>query len=229
MSRILQSGQIDHPQQLMEIVVDGIDEIQKGAIVLDTTLGNEEYGYIDIVAANETKRGMFFFLNFSGHEANFFSAIKCLQWVRENQSIFHKLYAGKIDFDHPADILFISPHFTPCIQKVLLNLKEGRIVLLKYNCFHYEKETKIVLEKIANSLKIADSLEIADPLENEKNEKNHRVTDHITDNANPKIRPEKVKPFTPPNKPAIDLDKFRQELDIDISNISDEELSALLE
>jgi len=225
MSRILQSRQIDHPRQLMEIVVDGIGEIQKGSIVLDTTVGNEEYGYIDIVAANETKRGMFFFLNFSGHEANFLSSLKCLQWVRENQTIFQKLYAGKIDFDHPANILFIAPHFTPSMQKVLLNLKESRIVLLKYNWFHDEKETKIFLEKIADSL------------ENEKSEENHQDTDHvtdnitdnITDNANPKAQPEKVKPFTPPNKPTIDLDKFRQELDIDISNISDEELSELLE
>ena len=64
MSRILQSRQIDHPQQLMEIVVDGIGEIQKGAIVLDTTVGNEEYGYIDIVAANETKRKSAFFISF---------------------------------------------------------------------------------------------------------------------------------------------------------------------
>lgn len=213
MSRILQSRQIDHPHQLLEIVVDSIGEIQKGSIVLDTSLGNEEYGYIDIVAANETKRALLFFLNFSGHEANYLSSLKCLQWVRENHTIFQKLYAGKIDFGHPANILFISPHFTPSMQKVLLNLKEDRIVLLRYNCFHAEKETKIFLERIADSL------------ENGKSEKNHQDTD----NANPKARPEKVKPFSQPDKPAIDLDKFRQELDIDISNISDEELSELLE
>jgi len=212
MSSILQSMQIDHPQQLIEIVVDNIGEIQKGSIVLDTTVGNKEYGYIDIVAANETKRGMFFFLNFSGHEANFLSALKCLQWVRENQTILHKLYAGKIDFDQPANILFIAPYFTPSIQKVLLNLKKGRIVLLKYNCFHDKKETKIFVEKIADSL------------ENEKIAETHQDID----NATPKAQQETVKPFTLLNKPTINLDKFRQELDIDISNISDEELSELL-
>ena len=162
MSRLLHSSQIDHPQQLMEIIVDDIGEIQKGAIVLDTAVGNEEYGYIDIVAADETKRGMFFFLNFSGNEMHFLSSLKCLQWVRENQTVFHKLYAGKINFAPPAAILFIAPHFTPSMQKVLLNLKEGRVVLLRYNCFQDEKETKLFLEKIADSL------------ENEKSEKNHQ-------------------------------------------------------
>ena len=148
MSRILQSSHIDHPQELMEIVVDGIGEIHKGAIVLDTTVGNEEYGYIDVVAVNEKKKGMFYFLNFSGHEAYFLNCLKCLQWIRENQTIFHKLYAGKIDFDLPATILFIAPYFTPSMQKVLLNLKESRIVLLRYNCFHDEKEIPLIFNDL---------------------------------------------------------------------------------
>ena len=168
MSHILHASQIEDRQQLMEIVVDDISEIQYGANVLDTTVGNKEYGYIDIVAADEEKRGMLFFLNFSGDEIHFLSSLKCLQWVRENQTVFHKLYAGKIDFNQPATVLFIAPHFTPSMQKVLLNLKEGRIVLLQYNCFHDEKETKIFIEKIA------DSLENADSLKNEKSEKNQQ-------------------------------------------------------
>ena len=136
MSRILQPMLIDHPQKLREIIISDIDEIQKGAVVLDTIVGNEEYGYIDLVATNETKSGMFFFLNSSGQEADFLMSFKCLQWFQENQNIFQKLYAGKIDFTYHPTILFIAPHFTSSIQKVLLNLKEGRIVLLKYHCFH---------------------------------------------------------------------------------------------
>lgn len=212
MSRILQPLPIEHPQELREIVMDGIDEIQKGAIVLDTNIGNEEYGYIDLVAANETKRGMLFFLNSSGQEVDFLGPFKCLNWFQENQNIFQKLYAGKIDFNYPPNILFIAPHFTPSIQKVLLNLKKGRVVLLKYNCFHDGQEMKIILEKIADSL------------EDEGKEDTPQLTGEACSNSHQ----EEVPPLTP-QKPKIELDKFRQELSIDISNISDQELSELLE
>ena len=180
MSRILQSISIDYPQKLLEIIVEDIDEIQKGAVVLDTTVGNEEYGYIDIVAANETKRGMFFFLNSSNQEADFLRSLKCLQWVQENKGIFQKLYGEKIDFDYTPNILFLAPCFSPSMQKVLLNLKVGRIVLLKYNCFQDEDQTKIFLEKIADSL------------EEEKTED----TPQANDNRGQEVKPEKMKPFT---------------------------------
>ena len=41
--------------------------------------------------------------------------------------------------------------------------------------------------------------------------------------------PQTAKPVNQPQRPAIDLEKFRKEIGIDISNISDEELLDLIE
>ena len=232
MSRLLKPLHIDNPLILIEIISEAVDEIQKGAILLDTSLGNDEFGCIDLIATDSDKKGMLFFINISGQEIDFLRSFKCLLWYQENRKILHKLYHGTIDLSLPPSLFFISPCYSHAIQKVLLNLQEGHVshvILLKYACFQDGEEIKIFLEKIADT----SSDKTADTSRDKTDGRNKDDAERQTAVDSPPISPETAfqteKPVNQPQKPAIDLKKFRQEIGIDISNISDEELSDLIE
>ncbi len=214
MNRLLRPAHIDDPRILIEIISELIDEIQKGAVVLDTAIGSSEFGCIDLIAADRDKRGMLFFVNSSGQEVDFLRPFKCLLWYQENREMLQKLYSDAIDLSIPPALFFISPCYSHALQKVLLNLKEGPVTLLKYACFQDGEELKIFLEKITSTApSIPPATQIppapAIPIETAPQAEN-------TDTLHQK--PE-----------AADLKKFRQELGIDLSHISDEELRELIE
>jgi len=223
MSRLLKPLHIDDPRILNEIITEVVDEIQKGAIVLDTSLGDNEFGFIDLIAADCDKKGMLFFMNVSGQGIDFLRSFKCLLWYQENRKILHKLYPGAIDLSLPPSLYFISPCYSSyAMQKVLLNLNQGHVTLLKYACFQDGEEIKIFLEKIGDP-----SMDKTDGRNKDDAEK-QTITDS-SQIATETAPPQTATPVNQPQRPAIDLKKFRQEIGIDISNISDEELSELIE
>jgi hypothetical protein len=216
MSKILKPEYFSHPQELIEIIADSIDEIQRGSTVLDTTVGNDEYGYIALIAVSEIKRGILFLLNLSGHESDFMKCLKSLQWYYENQNIIQKTYKSSIDFTQPPQILFLAPCFPASIQKVLCNMVNGSVRLLKYSCFHDGQDVKMFLEEVNGSQnQDAGGTSCQSIRENSFS----RCSECMTQVNTP----------SPAKTPDLDLRKIRQEFKIDISDISDEELLTLLE
>ncbi|MEW6381987.1 MAG: hypothetical protein AB1611_20620 [bacterium] len=240
MSRLLRSLQISDPQTLIEIITEAVDEIQSGATIVDTSLGNEEYGCIDLIAADRNKRGILFFITTSSLETDFLRPFKCLCWYRENRPILQKLYSGVIDIALPPSIYFISPAYSDIIRKVLLNLKEYHITLLKYTCFQDGESIKVFLEKIA-ALPDDTSLPEIPSLRNQlekwlrTSQSDNSPRKCPSDDSLQTSQPDRS-PLYPPDKtpagksgkPAFDTARFRQEIGFDISNISDEELHDLL-
>jgi hypothetical protein len=235
MSRLLKPLHIDDPGLLIEIITEVVDEIQKGAVVLDTCIGDNESGHIDLIAADRDKKGMLFFINVSGQEIDFLRSFKCLLWYQENREILQKLYSGIIDLSFPPSLVFISPCYSHGIQKVLLNLKEGQVTLLKYVCFQDGEQIKIFLENIADipgdkndpSRDKADTLR--DKADGTNRDDGEKQGAGVFPQTSPETAPQMTKPANQPQRPAIDLKKFRQEIGIDLSNISDDELRDLIE
>jgi len=233
MSRLLKPLQIDDPRILIDIIAEAVDEIQSGATVLDTSLGNDESGCIDLIAADRDRKGMLFFINFSGQETDFLRSFKCLQWYQANRTIVQKLYRGAIDLSLSPSIFFISPYYSHSIQKVLLNIKEGQVTLFKYACFLDGEQIKIFLEKIPDPAGDENNGRNKDDGRDKDKEKEKVPAAAHSPVTAPETSlqtaPRPAEPDHKPKVPLMDLKKFRQEIGIDISNISDDELRDLIE
>jgi hypothetical protein len=102
------------------------------------------------------------------------------------------------------------------MRKVLLNICQGRIVLLKYVCFQDEKEKRsLFIEKVGDSLEDTGK---TDPM---------RVPDVRTEASPSGLTADRSQ--IEPKERVIDPREFRREIGTDISNVSDEELLDLLE
>lgn len=224
MSRLLKPIKVKDPQGIINLIIDDINEIRKGAIVLDTKIGNKEYGYIHIVAVNEKKQGMFFFINPSGLEIEFLQFFKCLCWYKENINLFKKLYTGIIDFTQPPLILFMAPYFSASIQRVLYNVIDGEVTLLKFSCFQEGEEEKVFIERITGLIE-----KQKDPL-HQKHTPDQKDTPALKEKEESVTESAPVETEAPSKKKdQPNLEKFRQEVGIDLSEISDKELLMLLE
>lgn len=214
MSKILRPIYINHQEKLIEIFSELLENIQTGARLLDTQVKISDYGHIDLVAIiQETKKGLVFFINPSGKEADFLASLQSLVCYQENEAFFQRLYAQQIDPDQSPLVFFLSPFFSPGLQKILLHYsKKFPIILVRYLCFLDGQEIKIYLERMA------------DPFEERRSEPNYQdlaITDFDLPSANLGIPPlVKEQP--------LDLAKFRKESDLDLSNITDQELVNLL-
>jgi hypothetical protein len=216
MSPLFRPVCIDDPGELAELVSEAIGEIISGGALLDTALGNDEFGYIDLVAANEDGEGVFFFINFSGHETEYLRFLKCMRWYRDNRNALQKLYAGRVAFGAAPPVFLVAPWYSDSMRKVLLNICESRIVLLKYVCFQDEKAKRsLFIEKVGDSsedtgkvgpMRVPAALAEASPF------------GLIAD-----------RPQIQPNERIVDPREFRRDIGTDSSNISDEELHDLLE
>jgi hypothetical protein len=122
-----------------------------------------------------------------------------MRWYQENRNALQKLYAGRVVLGPAPSVFFVAPWYSDSMRKVLLNICESRIVLLKYVCFQDgEMKRSLFIEKVGDSKDSPSGL-IADPA---------------------KIQPKES---------IIDPREFRREIGTDISNVSDEELLDLLE
>ncbi|MEW5801786.1 MAG: hypothetical protein AB1847_06730 [bacterium] len=192
MSRLLKPLDINDPRTLIEYITEVVGEIQQGAIALDTSLGDDEFGCIDLLAADQDKKAMLFFLNLSGQESEFLRPFKCLLWYRENRKVIQKLYPDAIDFGHPPDLFFISLHYSHSMQKVLSNLGEGRVTLLKYACFQEDGgNIRIYLEKIADSQKDKNRRSDHDRNDNDRNDNDESDNDRSDNGRSDTDAPEK--------------------------------------
>jgi hypothetical protein len=210
MSSLLRPAAIDDPRELVELVAGAIGEIVGGGVLLHGALGNEEFGYFDLVAANGDGEVVLYFINISGSETEYLRLLKCLRWYQENRGALQKLHAGRFALGPVPPVFVVAPWFSSSMQKVLSNIREGRITLLKYVCFQDGKEKKLFIEKVedppsgsgkANPVKLPETFPhglAADP---------------------PKIQPAET---------MMDLRRLREESGTDISNVSDEELLDLL-
>ena len=209
MSRLLTPAVIEDPVELVELVSEEISEIVKGGFLIDFALGNEEFGYFDLVAANEDREGVFFFINASGGEAEYLRFLKCLRWYRENWDTIQKLYAGRIALGQVPLTSIVAPWYSYTMQKVLLSIGESRITLLKYSCFQDSSEQKsLFIEKVGvSSAGNSDSKHVST-----------RPQSRPTADWSKMRMPEKI----------LYLEEFRREIEADISNVSDEELMDLL-
>jgi hypothetical protein len=216
MSPLLRPVCIDDPGELAELVSEAIGEIIGGGVLLDTALGNDEFGYFDLVAANGDGEAVFFFINFSGRETEYLRLLKCMRWYRENRNALQKLYAGRVALGPAPPVFLVAPRYSDSMRKVLLNLCENRIVLLKYVCFQDgEEKRSLFIEKVGDS---SEDNGKADPM---------RVLDVRTEASSSGLMADRSK--IEPKERVIDPREFRRETESRISNVSDEELIDLLE
>jgi hypothetical protein len=202
--------------ELAELVSEAIGEIISGGVLLDAALGNDEFGYFDLVAANGDGEAVFVFINFSGYETEYLRLLKCMRWYQENRNALQKLYAGRVALGPAPPVFLIAPWYSDSMRKVLLNICQSRIVLLKYVCFQDEKEKRsLFIEKVGDS---SEDTRKADPMRVPKAGAEASPSGLTTDR--PKIQPEER---------IIGLREFRREIGTGISNVSDEELLDLLE
>jgi hypothetical protein len=210
MSRLLKPAGIDGPGELVELVSEAIGEITCGGVLLDGALGNEEFGYFDLVAADENGEGVFFFINVSGSESEYLRLLKCIRWYRDNRRVLQKLYAGRIALGQVPHVIVVAPMYSNTIRKVLLNVLEGRITLVKYVCFQdSDGQKSLSIEKVEDSPPATENTGRAQILE----------TPQATEAGRPQI---------PQAERITDLREFRRKMGNDFSNVSDEELLDLL-
>ena len=216
MSPLFRPARIDDPGELAELVSEAIGEIISGGVLLDAALGNNEFGYFDLVAANEDGEGVFIFINFSGREAEYLRLLKCMRWYQENRNALQKLYAGRVALGPAPPVFLVAPWYSDSMRKVLLNICESRIVLLKYVCFQDgEKKRSLFIEKVGDS---SEDTGKADPMGIDEARADAPLSGLIAD-----------RPQIEPKESIIDPRVFRRETGTDISNVSDEELLDLLE
>ncbi len=212
MSHLLRPADIDDPGELVELVSEAIGEIISGGVLLDTTLGNEEFGYFDLVAANEAGEGVFFFFNFSGRETEYLRFLKCMRWYRENRDALQKLHSGKVALGAAPPFFVVAPGYSSSMRKVLLNICEGRIVLLKYVCFQdVDGKKSLFIENVGDSSEDAGK---ADSMHVPQTFPLGPAADWL------KMQPAQANMY---------LRKFRSQIRTDISNVSDKELLDLLQ
>lgn len=211
MSRLLRPAHIDDPRELVELVSGAIGEIISGGILLDAALGNEEFGYFDLLAANEDGEGVFFFINPSGDETEYLRFLKCMRWYQENRDTLQKLHAGRVALGPAPPVFVVAPRYSDSMRKVLLSIREGRITLLKYVCFQDGNEEKsLFIEKVGDSSVDTGKTDSA----------------HLPETPSPGPAADRKIQTTP--ETIMYLRKFRREIEMDISNVSDEELLDLL-
>ncbi|MFZ0930861.1 MAG: hypothetical protein WAN11_19805 [Syntrophobacteraceae bacterium] len=216
MSPLLRPACIDDPGELAELVSEAIGEIIGGGVLLDTALGNDEFGYFDLVAANGDGEAVFFFINFSGGETEYLRLLKCMRWYQENRHALQKLYAGRVALGPAPPVFLVAPRYSDSMRKVLLNICESRIVLLKYVCFQDgEDKRSLFIEKVGDSLEESGK---TDPM---------CVPDVRAEASPSELIADRSK--IEPKERVIDPREFRRETGTDISNVSDEELLDLLE
>ncbi len=212
MRSLIRPIHIDSFQELVELVCETIGEIVSGAVLLDVALGNDEFGHIDLVAADEDRNAVFLFIIFQGREIEYLRFFKAMQWYRENRKTLQKLYAGRVDLGLAPDVLILAPQYSDSMRNVLLNIGGSRIVLLRYVCFQNEEEKKqLFIEKIGDSSENSGKAAPEDhPLLPAPLQATHGFK-------------------TQPDTTVAALHKFRREIGTDISNVSDHELLDLLQ
>jgi len=212
MSRLLRPAYPDDPGELAELISEGIGEIISGGVLLDAAVGNGEFGFFDLLAANGDGEGVFFFINFSGSETEYLRLLKCIRWYRENWDTFHKLHAGRVALGPVPPVFVVAPWYSYSMRKVLLNICDSRIILLKYVCFQDGNEKKsLFIETVGDSSEDAGKADC-------------RAVSETSSTPAAADRPKRD-----PAATMIDPGKFRREIGSDISNVSDEELLDLLE
>lgn len=216
MSPLFRPARIDDPRELAELVSEAIGEIISGGVLLDAALGNDEFGYFDLVASNEDGEAVFVFINFSGRETEYLRLLKCMRWYQENLNALQKLYAGRVALGPAPPVFLVAPWYSDSMRKVLLNICESRIILLRYVCLQDGKEKRsLFIEKVGDS---SEDTGKAGPMRFAEARAEASPSGLIADR--PKIHPKER---------IIDPGEFRRETGIDISNVSDEELLDLLE
>jgi hypothetical protein len=211
MSSLLRPACIDDPGDLVELVCEAIGEIISGGVLLDAALGNDEFGYFDLVAANEDGEGVFFFINLSGRETEYLRLLKCMRWYRENWNALQKLYAGRVMLGPAPPVFVVAPWYSNSMRKVLPDICEGRIILLKFVCFKDGNEKRsLFIEKVGDSFE----------------DKGKAISINLP-GVSP-LGPAADRPDTQPVETTVYLRNFRREIGTDISNVSDEELLDLL-
>jgi hypothetical protein len=211
MSRLLTPASIVDPRELVELVSGAISEIVSGGFLIDFALGNEEYGYFDLVAANENREGVLFFLNSSGDEVEYLRFLKCMCWYQENWRTVQKLHAGRVALGPIPTVFVVAPRYSNSMRKVLLNVGGSRITLLKYNCFQDSNGKKsLSIEKVEDSSAVGGK------------------TGFMYVSTTCPSRPAADWPNMPMAEKIKYLREFCREMEADISNVSDEELLDLL-
>ena len=130
MSRLLKPVSIDDPRELLELVSGAIGEIVYGGVLIESALGNEEYGYFDLLAVNGDGEGVIFFINFSGCETEYLRLLKCLRWFQDNRHVLQKVYAGRVALGRIPQVFVVSPRYSAGMQKVLFTIGEAREYLV---------------------------------------------------------------------------------------------------
>lgn len=211
MSRLLRAACLDNPTELVELVSEAVGEIISGGVLLDTVLGNEEFGFFDLLAADGDGEGIFFFINSSGCETEYLRLLKCMRWYRENWDALHRLHAGRVALGATPPVVVVAPSYSYSMQKVLLNICGSRIILLKYLCFQDGSEKKsLFIEKVGDSFEDTEKAGSRSVFET------------------PPALVTSDRPEISPGKTIMRLMNFRRRIGTDISNVSDEELLDLI-
>jgi len=211
MSPLLRPACLDDPSELVELVSEAIVELISGGVLLDAAVGKGEFGFFDLLAANEHGEGVFFFINFSGCETEYLRLLKCMRWHQENWDTLHKVHAGRVALGPTPPVFVVAPSYSYSMQKVLLNIYDGRMILMKYVCFQDGNGKKsLFIETVGDSSEDAGKADC------------RAVSGTLSTLAAADWSK------TDPAEKMTYLRRFRREMGFDISNVSDEELLDLL-
>ena len=151
--------------------------------------------------------GVFFFINVSGDETEYLRLLKCMRWYQENRDTLQKLHAGRVALGPAPPVFVVAPSYSHSMLKVLMNIREAGITLLKYVCFEDSTgEKSLFIEKVSDSPADAEravSIQVPDP--------------HPSGPAAERLQIKQAEKI-------MYLRELRREMANDVSNVSDEEL-----
>lgn len=148
MSLILKPIEIPNPNELLSLAAGPFKEAPFHFQILDRNVGTRKSGTADFVAVDADKRLNLVYLLAEKPESRFFSAVSNYFWACENILNLKKMYPqGEWTASAEPRLVFLSPHFSSSLKKVLTLLK-AETLALEYRVFEANAVPCLLLERV---------------------------------------------------------------------------------